>query len=246
MTLGFRVDVATFNSVIDSLRSIVEESKLRFDETGLSSTAVDAANVAMVDVTLDAELFDRLNVDDGESILGANLETLSDVCGQAQSGDDLIAELDPETRKLNLEFPATGLEYQMALIDPDSIRQEPDIPDLELEGRYTISGETLNRGLSATDLVSDHIAIRGIDADSLMIRAEGDTDETELLITSETDLLDGAHDGDEDITSLFSLDYLNDVFGPVSRDTPISIRVGGVNDVSHDFERLVDESEGER
>jgi proliferating cell nuclear antigen len=91
---GFRIPVATLSDAIAALRTIVDESKLRFDETGLQSRAVDPANVAMVDVTVPSGGFERLDVDD-ETTLGINLETLADVLGMAESGDVLIAVIVP-------------------------------------------------------------------------------------------------------------------------------------------------------
>jgi len=75
---GFRIPVATLSDAIAALRTIVDESKLRFDETGLQSRAVDPANVAMADVTVPDAAFKRLNVGDDETTLGINLEMRPD------------------------------------------------------------------------------------------------------------------------------------------------------------------------
>jgi len=98
---GFRIPVATLSDAITALRTIVDEAKLRFSETGFQSRAVDPANVAMVDVGISDTAFKRLNVGD-ETTLGVNLETFADVLGMAESDDDLIARLNAETRKLEL------------------------------------------------------------------------------------------------------------------------------------------------
>jgi len=220
---GFRIPVATLSDVIAALRTIVDESKLRFDDDGLRSRAVDAANVAMVDVTVPSGGFERLDVDD-ETTLGINLETLADVLGMAESGDVLIAELNAETKKLELSFPGTGLEYTCALIDPDAIRQEPDIPDLDLGGEFVVPGRAIDRGLSAADLVSDHIRFEGVADDTLRLSADGDTDTVDLEI--DDTLIDGELTGDDQTESLFSLEYLTDITRPIGNDSAVTVDLG--------------------
>lgn len=229
---GFRIPVATLSDVIAALRTIVDESKLRFDDDGLRSRAVDAANVAMVDVTVPSGGFERLDVDD-ETTLGINLETLADVLGMAESGDVLIAELNAETKKLELSFPNTGLEYTCALIDPDAIRQEPDIPDLDLGGEFVVPGRAIDRGLSAADLVSDHIRFEGVAGDTLRLRADGDTDTVDLAIDDA--LIDGELTGDGETESLFSLEYLSDITRPIGSDTAVTVDLGSEMPVKMHF-----------
>jgi len=232
---GFRIPVATMTDAISALRTIVDEAKLRFSETGFQSRAVDAANVAMVDVDVPDAAFDRLNVGDDETTLGVSLETLADVLSMAESGDDLIAELNAETRKLELSFPATGLEYTCALIDPDAIRQEPDIPDLDLGGEFVVPGRAIDRGLSAADLVSDHIRLTGVDDSTLRLNANGDTDSVDLEISADDDLIDGSLDGDKQ-ESLFSLEYLTDITRPIGSDSAVTVDLGSEMPVKMHFE----------
>jgi proliferating cell nuclear antigen len=222
VSLAFRIDVATLSDAVDALRTTVEEAKFRFTDEGLGCRAVDPANVAMVDVHVDAGLFERYQPN--ETLIGISLDTLSDVLGTAESGDDVIAELDPNTKKLDLSFPQSNLEYTLALIDPDSVRKEPDIPDLDLPATYSLSGTTVSRGLRAADLVSDHITLIGRDGEKLQFRAEGDTDSTELSVSE--DLHEGQLEGDEPVSSMFSLGYLNDLTGPIPGDATVRLRLG--------------------
>ncbi|OTE98882.1 DNA polymerase sliding clamp, partial [Halorubrum sp. SD612] len=119
------VGASTFQDALDSVSVLVDECKIRLNEEELSIRAVDPANVGMVDLTLEAAAFESYEADGG--VIGVNLARLEDIAGMANSGDLIHLELDEETRKLHIEID--GLSYTLALIDPDSIRQEPDIPD---------------------------------------------------------------------------------------------------------------------
>src|SRR6056297_2831657 len=167
-------------STLDSVGVLVDECKIHLDEGGIEIRAVDPANVGMVDLSLDAEAFESYEADGG--LIGVNLVRLQDIAGMADSGQLVELELDEETRKLHISID--GLEYTLALIDPDSIRQEPDLPDLDLSSHIVIEGRDINRAVTAADMVSDHIAL-GVDAtDELFyVDAEGDTDDVHLELT---------------------------------------------------------------
>jgi proliferating cell nuclear antigen len=110
------------------------------------------------------------------------------------------------------------------LIDPDAIRQEPDIPDLDLGGEFVVPGRAIDRGLSAADLVSDHIRFEGVADDTLRLSADGDTDTVDLAIDDA--LIDGELTGDGETESIFSLEYLTDITRPIGNDSAVSIDLG--------------------
>jgi proliferating cell nuclear antigen len=139
----------------------------------------------------------------------------------ANSGDLIHLELDEETRKLHIEID--GLSYTLALIDPDSIRQEPDIPDLDLAAEIVVEGAQIDRGIKAADMVSDHIRLRVDEADEIFyIEAEGDTDDVDLALTREDLIALTAGPAD----SLFSLDYLKDMNKAIASDAEVTIELG--------------------
>ncbi len=213
------VSASTLKDALDSVSVLVDECKIRLNEEEFAIRAVDPANVGMVDLSLDAAAFESYEADGG--VIGVNLGRLEDIAGMANSGDLIHLELNEETRKLHIQID--GLSYTLALIDPDSIRQEPDIPDLDLPASVVLEGNQLDRGIKAADMVSDHIALRVDEGEeAFYIEAEGDTDDVDLKLDRE-DLIDlsaGAAD------SLFSLDYLKDMNKAIPKDTEVTIELG--------------------
>ncbi|WP_255169493.1 DNA polymerase sliding clamp [Natrononativus amylolyticus] len=213
------VSAATLTSALDSVSVLVDECKIHLEEDGLQIRAVDPANVGMVDLSLDAAAFESYEADGG--LIGVDLSRLEDIAGMAESGQLIQLELDEETRKLHIQIE--GLEYTLALIDPDSIRQEPDIPELDLPARVVLEGKDVNRSVKAADMVSDHIAL-GVDEaeEYFYVDAEGDTDDVHLELTRDEliDLQTGsAH-------SLFSLDYLKDMNKAIPGDAEVTLDLG--------------------
>jgi proliferating cell nuclear antigen len=223
------VSAATLRDALDSVSVLVEECKIRLNEDGLAIQAVDPANVGMVDLSLDAEAFESYEADGG--VIGVNLSRLEDIAGMGNAGDLVHLELDEETRKLHIRID--GLSYTLALIDPDSIRQEPDIPDLDLPAEIVLEGTHLDRGIKAADMVSDHIALRvDEEEDTFHIQAEGDTDDVDLKLTRE-DLIDLEAGPAE---SLFSLDYLKDMNKAIPSDAEVTMELGEEFPVKLHFE----------
>ena len=213
------VSADTLKNALDSVSVLVDECKIRLNEEEFAIRAVDPANVGMVDLSLAAAAFESYEADGG--VIGVNLGRLEDIAGMANSGDLIHLELDEETRKLHIQID--GLSYTLALIDPDSIRQEPDIPDLDLSAEIILEGSQLSRGITAADMVSDHIALRvDPDDEAFYIEAEGDTDDVDLKLDSDDliDLTAGTAD------SLFSLDYLKDMNKAIPKAAEVTTELG--------------------
>lgn len=204
---------------LEPVDALVDECKIHVDEDGLAIAAVDPANVGIVDTDLDAAAFESYEAEAGT--IGVNLDRLTDVVG-FRSDDTLVQlELDEATRKLDVTVGV--LDYTLALIDPGSIRQEPEIPDLDLPLRARLRGEDVATMVEAADMVSDHVALGGeLEERSLYSDAEGDTDDATVSFDHH-DLLDIQA---ADAHSLFSLDYLKDMSGAVPDDAEVTLRLG--------------------
>jgi proliferating cell nuclear antigen len=223
------VSADTLGTALDSVSALVDECKIHLNEDGLAIRAVDPANVGMVDLSLSADAFESYEADGGR--IGVNLSRLEDIVGMADAGQLVQLDLDEETRKLHIQLD--GLEYTLALIDPDSIRQEPDIPDLDLPARIVVEGRDINRAVKAADMVSDHIAL-GVDEEEELfyVDAEGDTDDVHLELDRE-DLIDLTPGS---ARSLFSLDYLKDMNKAMPTDGEVTIELGEEFPVKFHFE----------
>ena len=213
------VDAETLRTALDSVGVLVDECKIHLNEDGLAIRAVDPANVGMVDLDLDASAFESYEADGG--LIGVNLTRLFDIAKMADSDQLVQLELDEETRKLHIQLD--GLEYTLALIDPDSIRKEPDLPDLDLPARIVVEGADIDRAVKAADMVSDHIAL-GVDEEGefFYVDAEGDTDDVHFELPRDEliDLQAGvAH-------SLFSLDYLKDMNRAIPKNGEVTVDLG--------------------
>lgn len=229
------INAGLLKSSLDAVNVFVEECKVHLDDDGLSVKAVDPANVGMVELDLPSSSFESYEAD-GE-LIGLDLSRLQDIVGMAKAGDVVRLELDDETGKLRIQID--GLRYTLSLIDPDSIHQEPNVPDLDLPAEVVLAGAEINRGIKASGMVSDHMAF-GVDGDSFYMSASGDTDDVRVDLGADEVI---SLETSDDARSLFSLDYLESMSKAIPSDAQVRMEVGTDYPVKLDFELSGGEAE---
>lgn len=208
---------------------VVDEAKLRIDEDGLHLTAVDAANVWLVDVTAPAAGFEEFEAD-GETVVGLHVGRFRDAIQWARKrgsdGDPVAIEVldDPERMRVTVTREDQQMQrvFEWFTIDSKSIREEPDIPTLELYNRATPGVEALNDAVSAIDDYHDHVHLTRDGADLLLAtKASGDTrpvaeegntgDPAQAVRFAATAWDTRDEDASEADSSWFSVDYVDDL-----------------------------------
>jgi len=221
------VAVNVLEEFLDRISAIFGEGgecKIHLGDDGIWTRAVDPANVAMVDLSLAARRFESYEGADG-GVLGVNIGRLQEMLSVADGGDLVHLGLNQETRKLDLSVPNVGTEFELALIDPSVIRQEPDIPELEPPVEVVFEAAWLQRAMTVADMVSDHVTIAsdgGADP-NLVFSADGDTDSGTTRLGPE-DIIDGTASSDAE--SIFSLDYLQPTSKVFDGDDELTMALG--------------------
>jgi len=196
MMLKATIDADILKEAIDALSALVTECRLHVDENGLSTRAVDTANVAMVSFNLKKEAFESYSATKSE--IGLDLTKLKNIFGMVGKNDIITLDLPEETHKLQISFET--YRYSLTLLDPNTIRKDPNPP-----------------------VVSDKIAL-GIDpvAQSFYMVAEGDTDHIRRMFEkNEVNFINAV-----EARSLFSLDYLKDMGRVMSRAAEVEVSLG--------------------
>ncbi len=213
------IDADILKESIDAISALVTECRLHTDEKGFSTRVVDTANVAMVYLTLKKEAFQSYSSTKNE--LGLDIAKMKNIFGMMGKTDVITLELPEEGHKLKVSFE--GYRYSITLLDPNTIRKDPNPPNIDLPGRVVLSGNDLNNSIKAAAVVSDKIAL-GIDPASQIfyMAAEGDTDHIRREFgKSEVNFLN-----DVEARSLFSLDYLKDMGKVMSRAAEVEVTLG--------------------
>jgi len=189
--------------IFDYARRHVKEAKVHFDSDGINYEVVDPANVAMAQLHAPAGVFESYNVD--ETVVGLNLkETMKALRAGRKASEDTI-NLSYEDMQLSTtvhrDYDGTVMDLQtnLATIEPDALRQEPNLPDLEFDVSATLNRTLFEDVVDAVDEVSEHIRFESNGPD-LCISGESDVSDARGVVR---DVVNG-----EGADSLFSLDYI--------------------------------------
>jgi len=233
--LTVTADAAVLEALVDAAGALVEECVVQADPEGLTARAQDPATVALVDAAAPADAFASYDVAaDAPLALGVDLGRLGELVALADADEPVRLALDHPARTLHVRVGE--LAYELALVDPDAIRDPPDELDVadQMSAAATLSGRAFAGGVRAADMVADHCAV-GVDpgAAELYVRAEGDTDAVDVAHPA-GDLPDFEAG---DAHSLFSVSYLDAVAGVVPPDADVGVRVGTDAPLELAFER---------
>jgi len=223
------IDAEVFKEAVDAIAALVSECRLHISAEGMRTRAVDTANVAMVSLELAPSAFEAFEA--SERALGIDITKLKNIIGMVNRGEKLMLSIPADSQRLNLAFQS--YQYSLTLLDPNTIRKDPNAPTLELPGQVVLDGAKLTNAIKAAAVVSDKIAL-GIDPEArvFFMEAEGDTDNIRLEL-GEAEL----HSLTEvKARSLFSLDYLKDMAKTMGRAERIEISIGVDHPVRFTFE----------
>lgn len=164
------------------LSPVADEVRLRTDGDGLHVTAVDPANVIMIDFTLHAAAFDAYDCADAECV-GVYLPGLSDSLRQARKGKRTSDPVTVDIRDGSIvteterEYDGATATYadEVLTIDPDSVREEPNLPGLDLPGVATVPVDGFGDAVAYLKSADDHMRV-GQDGGDLVLAVDGDED----------------------------------------------------------------------
>jgi len=223
------IDADIFREFIDAISALVPECRLHTTENGLTTRAVDTANVAMVGLELRKEAFDSYKATTSQ--LGIDLSKMKNIFNMAGKGDLISLDLPDNAQKMSVAVH--GYHYSVTLLDTNTIRKDPNPPTINLPGKIVIAGEDFNNAMKAAAVISDKIAL-GINPkeQTFYLVAEGDTDNIRREFSK--DELKSLTPNEA--RSLFSLDYLKDMGKVMSRASEVEIFLGIDHPVRFSFD----------
>jgi proliferating cell nuclear antigen len=184
-------------------------------------------------VNLEIEPSALESVPEGNFVAGINIGRFDDYLGGASGGDPVMLSFNTEKRKLNIQH--TNREFDMALIDPDALRDEPDLPDLEFPVDVTLPAGDWTDAVDTCELVSDRVHFNADGSDgSVVVSASGDIDEARVTFDSET--WSGDSRIDADTHAIYSIEYTDELLGAVPSGTDLRVRYNDEKPKKYNYE----------
>jgi hypothetical protein len=202
-------DATLWEAIVDGVNTIGtnDEAAFEFDEDGLRVRVKDAANVAMIAQTIDADGFDHYDVD-GEVTTGVDTDRFADLLDVASGDDPVRLNLNAETRKF--EFEANGVEYDLTGIAPENMTGTPtDVPiikdDHDMIVRCDLPVAKWSTGCDVVDLAGPDQGTFDFDPDTgdFVMIGKGDSDRSRVDLTDHDDF--AWRDGEPDAPAVVTM-----------------------------------------
>ena len=207
----------TLKGLVNVISTLIDEVKFTISPEGITIKAVDPAHVAMIELNIDAGAFESYSADQTE--IGLDLDKVKDVLKLSSSGDIISMEQDEGYGRLI--FRIGNITRRMNLVETSSMN-DPRVPPLELSSMIEAPVTELQRGIKASENISDHIALTITD-EYFELSCEGDTDSVNLKM-EKSQLTSLEISGDKQkYSSMFPLDYFSNIIKAVPSDSSIRI-----------------------
>ena len=155
------------SKAVDLISELVIEVRLKVNEFGLSITAIDPANVAMVSFKLPKSSFSQFESKD--EILGINLESLKQVLRRCGTRSSLILERKGNLLSIQIQ-DRIKRNFVLSLIEIES--DEKEMPDLEYSSRVEMNSIDFIASIEDCNVVSDSCSFI-INEGKFVIEAKG-------------------------------------------------------------------------
>lgn len=136
--------------IIDIISDLVTEVRMNINEFGMSITAMDPANISMVNFKIPKSAFSQFEVE--KEVLGINLDNLKQILRRCSAGSSLIIEKKENLLNLHIQ-DRIKRKFTLNLIEIDS--EERDFPDLEFSSVVEINSVDLITSIEDCNIVAD-------------------------------------------------------------------------------------------
>ncbi|MBU0894420.1 MAG: proliferating cell nuclear antigen (pcna) [Nanoarchaeota archaeon] len=186
----------SFARAIEIISELVIEVRIKISEFGFSITAMDPANVALVNFKLPKTAFSEFET--GNEVLGINLDNFKRVLKRCSAGSSLI--LEKKENMLNIQIQdRIKRNFSLGLIEIEG--EEKEIPDLEYSSRVELASIDLIDSIEDCAVVADACSLI-IHDNKFIIEAKGLNSARSEFSGDEADIQA------ENCKAKYSLDYV--------------------------------------
>jgi proliferating cell nuclear antigen len=141
---------AVMIKAFDVISELVTEVRMRINESGISITAIDPANVAMVGLTIPKSSFSQFET--GPEVLGINLDNLKKIFRRCSSGSSLILEKRGNLLGIQIQ-DRIRRNFTLNLIEVE--REEKEIPNLKFSSAVKLNSVDFVDSVEDCSVVAD-------------------------------------------------------------------------------------------
>jgi len=205
------VQASTIKSVIDSMKEILMDVNLEFDENGMKIVALDNTHIVLIHLKLHADKFESYYCMK-KIYVGINMLKFHMLIKTIQNGDILslfIHKNDPNILGITIENNEKNVKttYKLSMLDIDVVNV--DIPPADFNTIITMPSAYLQKIIRDMHNLAEYIEIKNI-GNKLILSCQGEFCCQETILATETQNIQiKNNDNQEIIQGVFSLKYLS-------------------------------------
>lgn len=215
--LAIKIDPEQLYSVFSPFGAFVTECSVNVSKDGMNVSAVDVARIGLVNMTVGASVFKSFEAN-GESF-GLPVNRFLDVVSLCENIDDVLYMRFNESEN-TLEMQCGGLYYSLSLLEVDSIKHVPEVPDLDLSCSATFKSSELTDAVSAGSMFSDFVTFR---SNGSKVSVSGGGENNAILSKNHSELV---RFNGGDANSTFKASYFNSILNEIDEEREITIDFG--------------------
>jgi len=194
-----QIDSRILKSWLKAIKAVTHEFRMEiYKENGWLVTAINEANTALVNISLQRDAFDKYETKKNFTV-ALDCDLLDHIVKDARGNIEL--EITKEKLIANTE----NTRFEIRLLSPGTIRKPSAPSELDFKAKIYLYTEDLRRGLQAAERVSqwDEVVL-AVKDNHFFVKSVGESEVMEMML-SRYDLikLEG-----ENCRSTFSLNYL--------------------------------------
>lgn len=196
-------DAQIFADAIAAVSKLVDEVTIKTTQTGLEVTALDPANVALVNLVMAASTFKEYSTTDEN--FSIKLSNFKQILARRDKDATVTLALDNNQLKININGKIVK-NFTMPLIELDA--KETKVPDLKFNVEITLDNSELREAIADVEIVSESTEFK-VSNGKFIVSAAGDTGKA----VSETKGVVKVLGETSDALSKYSIEYLNNMLG---------------------------------
>ena len=181
------------------ISELVLEVNARVTSQGFEVTAIDPANVALVDFKIPSKAFSKFEIEKDEE-LGLNLEDFKQVLRRIPTNASLVLERENSNLRVKIEDKAKRT-FNLALINIE--KDEKKIPSLNFDSKIEIDSMNFSDIVNDAAIVADSCSLVA-NKDNFFIEAKGTLHSSKTEFNSDEVKIET----EKESRSKYSLDYL--------------------------------------
>jgi proliferating cell nuclear antigen len=213
-----------FSDIVAIISELVNDVRIKVTKEGMSVTAVDPANVAMVHFKLPADLFSTFDIEKDE-ILGISLENLRAVLRRCGLGSSLTMQRIDNQFQLTIQDKIKR-DFMLALIDIEG--DDKEMPSWEFKSVIKMDSGAFVEVVEDCLIVSDACTFRA-EPNKFIVEASG-LNSARAEFSSEDVQIHSDFS-----TARFSLEYLNKFVKGAKISSNVSINFSDNHPMRIDF-----------